>query len=84
MHGPNPTRSDTRLEATLRTREPGGSEISLIDLVLFACDLSEDPGDVSDLVAGAIETGAARILPGSCDPMMDHQRESAPFAERAA
>ena len=67
------------------------SETSLIDLVLLACDASEDAIEVDDLVASAIEGGAARVLPADCDPMMRHddagvsaQLDSRPSSARAA
>ena len=83
MDRTSPARFDTQLEGLLRESEPGGSDMSLIDLVLFACDLSEDAGEINDLVESAIESGAARILPRACDPMMN-QLETATPAVRAA
>jgi hypothetical protein len=70
-----------RLERPLFANDPRGSEISLVDLVLFACDASEDETEVADLVDGAISTGAARILPVDCDPMLARME---PLAVEAA
>jgi hypothetical protein len=47
--------------------------MSLIDLVLFACDLSEDATEVNDIVDGLIENGAARILPIERDPLLGQE-----------
>ena len=57
------------LEAALRACDPDGCEMSLVDLVLLACDVSEDESEVNDIVDGLIARGAARILPAACDPM---------------
>ena len=55
---------------SLRTLDPCAKEMSLVDLVLLACDFSEDATGIDDLVEGAIQSGAARILPGERDPML--------------
>jgi hypothetical protein len=55
----------------LLANDPCGSEMSLVDVVLFACDESEDETEVADLVDCAIASGAARILPTDCDPMLE-------------
>ena len=47
----------------LRAAAPAGAELSLVDLVLLACDSSEDEGEVNDLVADWIGSGAARVVP---------------------
>ena len=60
-----------RLERELRAGHPCGHEISLVDLVLLACEVSEDEGEVGDVVDGLIDSGAARILPVRCDPMLE-------------
>jgi hypothetical protein len=44
--------------------------MSLVDVVLLACDFSEDPAGIDDLVEGVIQSGAARILPRDRDPML--------------
>ena len=79
-YDPEPRRSTEPLERLLRASHPCGGEISLIDLVLLACDLSEDAGEVNDLVDCVIESGAARILPADCDPMMCRAESSAEAA----
>lgn len=61
------------LECALRAASPSGCEMSLIDLVLFACDLSEDATEVNDIVDGLIENGAARILPIERDPLLGQE-----------
>ncbi len=58
------------LDRALRSQDPCGLEISLIDVVVLACDASEDAAEVNDLVAGVIQSGAARILPRQRDPML--------------
>ncbi len=58
------------LETALRACDPAGCEMSLVEVVLLACDLSEDETEVNDIVDGLIERGAARILPIDCDPML--------------
>ena len=59
-----------RFERALRALDPCGPELSLVDVVLLACDLSEDATGIDDLVEGVIESGAARILPRRRDPML--------------
>jgi len=56
------------LERALRAADPRGLELSLVDLVLLACDVSEDESEVGDLVDGLIRSGAARVLPATCEP----------------
>ena len=80
VHDSEPRRSAEPLERLLRASHPCGGEISLIDLVLLACDLSEDAGELNDLVDCVIESGAARILPADCDPMMRRVESSAKAA----
>jgi hypothetical protein len=80
VHDPEPRRSAEPLEQLLRASHPGGGEISLIDLVLLACDLSDDAGELNDLVDCVIESEAARILPADCDPMMRCVESSAEAA----
>lgn len=58
------------LESALRAADPDGCEMSLVDLVLLACDVSEDETEVNDMVDGLIQRGAARILPLERDPML--------------
>ena len=58
------------LESALRSSDPAGREMSLIDLVLFACDVSEDATEVGDVVDGLIARGTARVLPIERDAML--------------
>jgi hypothetical protein len=60
-----------RLERELRAGHAAGRDISLVDLVLLACDASGDAGEVGDVVGALIGSGAARILPLGCDPMLE-------------
>jgi hypothetical protein len=72
---------DSRLATILRSAAPAGLELSLVDLVLLACDASgDDEGDVDGLVANAIASGAARILPRDRDPMLIRRPEAAGLA----
>lgn len=57
-------------EHAVRALDPCAAEMSIVDVVLLACDLSEDATEIDDLVASAIQSGAARILPGERDPML--------------
>ena len=59
-----------RLERVLRRADPGCPEISIVELVLFASEASEDVGEIGDLVAAMIEAGAARVLPQERDPLL--------------
>ena len=84
LHDFERTQSAEPLERLLRTADPTGNggacETSLIDLVLAACDVSEDAVEVDDLVDCAIQSGAAHVLPASRDPMLvrvDSLRSSA-------
>ncbi len=64
---PHPLES---IERALRAFDPSGPEMSLVDVVLLACDFSEDATGIDDLVEGVILSGAARILPRVRDPML--------------
>lgn len=68
------------LECVLRSLAPGGCEISLVDLVLLACEASADAGEIDDLVEGVIRSGAAHVLPAACDPMLQRLETSAAAA----
>lgn len=58
------------LERALQAVDSRGLETSLVEVVLLACDQSEDATTVDDLVEGVIRSGAARILPRDRDPML--------------
>lgn len=58
------------LETALRICGPEGRDMSLVEVVLLACDLSEDGSEVNDIVDGLIRRRAARVLPTDCDPML--------------
>ena len=64
------TRPRESLERALRALDPCGPELSLVDVVLLACDVSEDATEIDDLVAGVIRSATARILPQKRDPML--------------
>ena len=64
------TRPRESLERTLRSLDPCGPELSLVDVVLLAWDVSEDATEIDDLVAGVIRSATARILPQPRDPML--------------
>jgi len=75
---PDPAVEDhAPLEAALRACGPAGCEMSLIDVVLLACDVSEDETEVNDIVDGLIQRGAARLLPATCDPMLSNLEAAA-------
>ncbi len=57
-------------DRALRAQDACGPEISLLDVEQLACDASEDATEIDDLVAGVIQSGAARILPRQRDPML--------------
>jgi len=59
-----------RLERALRDFDTRCPEISLIDVVLLACDVSEDATEIDDLVADVIRGATPRILPQQRDPML--------------
>ena len=44
--------------------------VSIVELVLFACETTEDALEIDDLVEGAIRAGAARVLPREQDPFL--------------
>ena len=64
------TRPRESLERALRALAPCGPALSLVDVVLLACDVSEDATEIDDLVAGVIRSATARILPQQRDPML--------------
>ncbi len=64
------TRAVEPVHRALLAIGPGEPETSIIDLVLLACELSEDEGEIADVVDGAIRSGAVRILPSHRDPML--------------
>jgi len=59
-----------RMERALRASDPCGAELSIVELVLFACEVSEDAGEVDDLVDAMIGAGAVRLLPRERDPFL--------------
>ena len=59
-----------RLERALRDFDTGCPEISLVDVVLLACEVSEDATEIDDLVADVIRDATSRILPQQRDPML--------------
>lgn len=54
--------------ARVATRQP--VEVSLIDLVLAATDVSEDEFEVNDGITHLIQSGAVTILSRDRDPML--------------
>ena len=63
--------------------QPGNSpqpaiEVSLIDLVLAATDLSEDESEINDGIASLIQSAEVAILPRNRDPMQHSACETAP------
>lgn len=71
------TRHDTTpaIEAALRALGPAGCEMSLVDVVLLACEVTEDETEVNDVVDTVIRRGAARLLPVGEDAMLRHVPE---------
>ena len=57
-------------ERLARALDHCGPEMSLVDVVLLACDLSEDATEIDDLVASVIRSAATRIVPEQRDPML--------------
>jgi hypothetical protein len=74
---PNPAHDLAPIEVALRACGPAGCDMSLVDVVLLACDLSEDEGEINDIVDGLIDRGAARLLPAGADPMLVRLDEAA-------
>ena len=64
------------LDRAIRSCGPAGRDLSIVELVLLACDVTEDEGEVNDVVDGLIRCGVARVLPAADDPMLA-RRESA-------
>jgi hypothetical protein len=60
------------LESAIRTSARLGEERSLVDLVLLACDFSDDRQEIDRLVDGLVLEAASRLLPASQDPMLRH------------
>jgi hypothetical protein len=73
---PNEARHERPLEATgplecaLRTSARLGDERSLVDLVLLACEFSDDPLEIEGLVDGLVAESSSRLVPASDDPML--------------
>ena len=59
-----------RLERALRTSARLGEERSIVDLVLLACDFSDDPLEIGELVDGLVEETSTRLLSLERDPML--------------
>ena len=75
-----------RLSGALRNVDPLGIELSIIEVVLLACDASEDQGEIRDLVDGLIQSGSARVLPAARDPLLSHRteiEEAIPITQRS-
>ena len=68
---PEPT---SRLECALRTSARLGDERSLVDLVLLACEFSDDPLEIEGLVDGLAAEASSRLLGASRDPMLCRAR----------
>lgn len=68
------------LEQALRAVGGIGAEreLSVIDAVLLACELSEDGTEVNDVIDGLVDQRAACLLPVARDPMFE--RRPAPVA----
>ena len=73
-----PQRSSAPLETALQAVGPAGAEMSLIDVVLLACDVTEDETEVNDVVDALIQRGAARVLPAAEDEMLTRVEEESP------
>ena len=82
-HEPRPAEL-YRLEGVLRSLDPLGAEMSIVELVLFACDATDDQTEVRDLVDGLVSNGAARLLPRDADPMLTPVDCTQAAATRAA
>ena len=63
------------LERALRTSARLGEQRSLVDLVLLACEFSDDALEIENLVDGLVSEASERLLRASQDPML--QRRSA-------
>ena len=63
---PEPT---SRLESVLRTSARLGEERSIVDLVLLACDFSDDPVEIGSLVDGLVTEASNRLRSPERDPM---------------
>lgn len=63
-------RPEERLERALRVAAGDSAEMSLVELVLFACETSEDEAEIDDLVGAMIRSRRARLLPWDADPFL--------------
>jgi len=50
------------IETEQQLQESGEIEATLVELVISACELTEDEGEVMDLVDGLIEMGRVHLL----------------------
>jgi len=51
-----------RLESALRSSARLGEERSLVDLVLLACDFSDDPTEIGELVDALVTEASSRLV----------------------
>jgi hypothetical protein len=58
------------LECALRTSARLGDERSFVDLVLLACEFSDDALEIEGLVDGLVAVSSSRLVPASDDPML--------------
>jgi hypothetical protein len=65
-----------RREGAPRVEDPGGDGLSIVELVLLACETSEDAFEVDDQVAARVRGGAARVLGREEDPFLRRSRGS--------
>ena len=61
----------SRLERALRTSARLGEERSIVDLVLLACDFSDDPLEIGELVDGLVAEASTRLRSPERDPMLN-------------
>ncbi len=54
---------DAIAQQTLEALEGAeGEELSIVELVVAACEFSEDQGEIADLVDGLVETERVRLV----------------------
>lgn len=60
-----------------------GEERSLVDLVLLACDFSDDPVEIGNMVDGLVTEASSRLLSSEDDPMLGRWSPAAKPEEQA-
>jgi hypothetical protein len=74
MTCPSTPRVRRRLELAAPAEDTAGPELSIVELVLFACESSEDALEVDDRVAAMIRRDGIRVLRRERDPFLRRSR----------